>query len=157
MITRVSEAFTGGGSQVGFSSNRDDRFELQNFTSWSAGAHSLKAGIRIRRVSIDDVSPQNFSGTFTFSGGLAPQLDANNQIVNDPVTGLPVLVQITSIERYRRTLLLKDRGFPRPRYGCVVEARRSFPLPVETRKQQCRKSITAHSFRTTGGFVLISR
>ncbi|HVQ39568.1 MAG TPA: carboxypeptidase regulatory-like domain-containing protein, partial [Pyrinomonadaceae bacterium] len=41
VITRVSEAFTGGGSQVGFSSNRDVRFELQNFTSWSAGAHSL--------------------------------------------------------------------------------------------------------------------
>jgi hypothetical protein len=111
VITRVSEAFTGGGSQVGFSSNSNDRFELQNFTSWSAGSHSLKAGIRIRRVGIDDVSPQNFAGTFTFSGGLAPQLDGNNQILNDPVTGLPVLVQTTSIERYRRTLLLKDRGF----------------------------------------------
>src|SRR5688572_25852762 len=35
VIVRVSEAFTGGGSQVGFSSHRDDRFELQNFTSWS--------------------------------------------------------------------------------------------------------------------------
>ena len=111
VIIRVSEAFTGGGSQVGFSSNRDDRYELQNFTSWSTGSHSLKAGIRIRGVSIDDVSPQNFSGTFTFSGGRVPQLDANNQIVNDPATGLPLLVQITSIERYRRTLLLKDRGF----------------------------------------------
>src|SRR6185436_9496636 len=108
VITRVSEAFTAGGSQVGFSSSRNDSFELQNFTSWSAGSHSLKAGIRIRRVSISDLSPQNFAGTFTFSGGTAPQLDANNQIVNDPVTGLPVLTQITSIERYRRTLLLKD-------------------------------------------------
>jgi len=111
VITRVSEAFTGGGSQVGFSSNRDDRYELQNFTSWSAGQHSLKAGIRIRRFSIDDVSPQNFSGTFTFSGGRVPQLDANNQIVNDPVTGLQLTEQLTSIERYRRTLLLRDRGF----------------------------------------------
>lgn len=111
VITRVSEAFTGGGSQVGFSSNRDTRFELQNFTSWTAGSHSLKAGIRIRRIGIDDLSPQNFSGTFTFSGSRVPQLDANNQIVNDPATGLPLQVQITSIERYRRTLLLKDRGF----------------------------------------------
>jgi len=111
VITRVSDAFTGGGSQVGFSSNRENRYELQNFTSWSEGAHSLKAGIRIRGVSIDDVSPQNFSGTFTFSGGQAPQLDANNQIVINPATGLPLIVQITSIERYRRTLLFKDRGF----------------------------------------------
>lgn len=111
VIVRVSDAFTGGGSQVGFSSNRDDRYELQNFTSWSMNQHSLKAGIRIRGVKIDDVSPQNFSGTFTFSGGRVPQLDANNQIVNDPATGLPLLVQITSIERYRRTLLLRGRGF----------------------------------------------
>src|SRR6266850_3167725 len=111
VITRVSEAFTGGGSQVGFSSNRDVRYELQNFTSWSAGSHSLKVGLRIRGVSIDDVSPQNFSGTFTFSGGRVPQLNASNQIVNDPATGLIAMVQITSIERYRRTLLLKSLGF----------------------------------------------
>ncbi len=110
VITRVSEAFTGGGSQVGLSSNRDERYELQNFTSWSAGQHSLKAGIRIRGIRINDVSPQNFSGTFTFSGGQAPQLDASNQIVIDPATGLPVLVQITSIERYRRTLLFQSLG-----------------------------------------------
>jgi hypothetical protein len=111
VITRVSEAFTGGGSQVGFSSNLDERYELQNFTSWSAGPHSLKVGIRVRHVSIDDVSPQNFFGTFTFSGGTAPQLDSNNQIVNDPATGLPLIVQITSIERYRRTLLLQSLAF----------------------------------------------
>ncbi len=111
VITRVSEAFTGGGAQVGFSFNNEDRYELQNFTSWTAGQHSLKAGIRVRGIRITDSSQQNFSGTYTFAGGLAPQLDANNQIVNDPVTGLPVLIQITSIERYRRTLLLADRGF----------------------------------------------
>jgi hypothetical protein len=111
VITRVSEAFTGGGSQVGFSFRDEDRLELQNFTSWTTGQHSLKAGIRVRRVSINDVSPQNFNGTFTFAGGLAPQLDANNQFVIDPATGLPALVQITSIERYRRTLLLNSLGF----------------------------------------------
>jgi hypothetical protein len=110
VITRVSEAFTGGGSQVGFSFNNENRYELQNFTSWSMGQHSLKAGIRIRGVSISDVSPQNFSGTFTFAGGVAPQLDTNNQIVTDPGTGLPLLTQITSIERYRRTLLLGSLG-----------------------------------------------
>ncbi|MEA2172924.1 MAG: hypothetical protein QOD00_516 [Blastocatellia bacterium] len=103
---RVSEAFTGGGSQVGLASNSVDRFELQNYTSWSVGKHSLKAGGRLRAVRIGDVSPNNFGGTFTFSGGLVPQLDANNQIVLD-ATGRPVLVPLTSIERYRRTLLLQ--------------------------------------------------
>ncbi len=111
VITRVSEAFTSGGSQVGFSFRDEDRLELQNFTSWTTGQHSLKAGIRIRRASVNDVSPQNFNGTFTFAGGTAPQLDANNQIVIDPATGLPALVQISSIERYRRTLLLRSLGF----------------------------------------------
>jgi hypothetical protein len=74
---RVQDAFTGGGAQVGLASNDEDRFELQNFTSWSAGSHALKAGARLRRVNIRDLSQQNFTGTFTF----------------------------TSLEQYRQTLL----------------------------------------------------
>jgi hypothetical protein len=109
---RVLDAFTGGGSQIGLSFNDQDHLELQNFTSWAAGPHSLKAGGRFRFVSLRDVSPQNFAGTFTFSGGVAPQLDANSRMVLDPATGLPVQMQITSIERYRRTLLLQGLGLP---------------------------------------------
>ncbi len=110
VVVRVSEAFTGGGAQTALAANNEDRFELQNFTSWTAGQHSLKAGIRLRGVRITDTSQQNFSGTYTFGGGVAPQLDGNNQVVIDPGTGLPILVQITSIERYRRTLLLGSLG-----------------------------------------------
>ncbi|HEY0404645.1 MAG TPA: carboxypeptidase regulatory-like domain-containing protein [Pyrinomonadaceae bacterium] len=102
---QVSEAFTGGGSQVGQTFNRDDRFELQNYTSWLAGAHhSLKAGGRLRTVHIGDFSPNNFGGTFVFAGGLGPVLDANNQ----PVAGQ--FANLTSIERYRRTLLFQRQG-----------------------------------------------
>jgi hypothetical protein len=101
---RVQDAFTGGGAQVGLSFNDQDNFELQNYTSWTMGAHSLKAGGRLRADRLRDVSQQNFAGTYTFAGGLAPQLDANNQIVTD-ASGNPVLIDITSIERYRRTLL----------------------------------------------------
>jgi hypothetical protein len=100
----VLEAFTGGGSQIGLSSNDEDRWELQNNTSWSWGNHSLKAGGRLRAVRITDISPQNFGGTFTFAGGLAPELDANNQVVPGQ------FVFITSIERYRRTLLFEQQG-----------------------------------------------
>lgn len=106
---RVLEAFIGGGSNVGLSFDNEDRFELSNFTSWAIGAHSLKAGGRFRIVRILDFSPQNFNGTFTFAGGIAPQLDANNQIVLD-ANGQPVLTDITSIERYRRTLLFEGQG-----------------------------------------------
>ncbi|HEX7997281.1 MAG TPA: carboxypeptidase regulatory-like domain-containing protein [Pyrinomonadaceae bacterium] len=106
---RVLDAFTGGGAQVGLAFNNEDRFELQNNTSFSIGSHALKVGARLRRVSILDVSPNNFGGTFTFAGGLAPQLDAANQILLD-TNGQPVLVPITSIERYRRTLLFQQQG-----------------------------------------------
>ncbi|HEX8491807.1 MAG TPA: TonB-dependent receptor [Pyrinomonadaceae bacterium] len=74
---RVQEAFTSGGAQVGLSTSDEDRFELQNFTSWAWGAHSLKAGARLRHLRLSDVSQSNFAGTFTF----------------------------TSLEQYRQTLL----------------------------------------------------
>jgi hypothetical protein len=46
---------------------------------------------------------------FTFSGGPAPQLNANNQLVLDS-SGFPVSQQITAIEQYRRTLLFQQQG-----------------------------------------------
>ncbi|HEX8749053.1 MAG TPA: carboxypeptidase regulatory-like domain-containing protein, partial [Pyrinomonadaceae bacterium] len=107
---RVLEAFTGGGSNIGLSFDNEDRFELSNFTSWAAGSHSLKAGGRVRAVRVLDISPQNFNGTYTFSGGTAPLLDANNQLVLD-AAGQPVQTSITSIERYRRTLFFQQQGF----------------------------------------------
>lgn len=103
---RVLDAFTGGGAQIGLSFNNEDRIELQNFTSWTAGRHSLKTGVRVRSAWIDNSSEQNFAGTYTFGGGSAPQLDANNQIVRDQ-NGNPVIIQITSLERYRRTRLFQ--------------------------------------------------
>jgi hypothetical protein len=106
---RVLEAFTGGGSNIGLSFTNNDRFELSNFTSWAIGAHSLKAGGRLRFLRQLDVSPQNFNGTFTFAGGTAPLLNANNQIVLD-ANGQPVLTNISSIERYRRTILFQGQG-----------------------------------------------
>jgi hypothetical protein len=107
---RVSEAFTGGGSQVGQSFNNQDRFELSNYTSWVHGRHSFKAGARLRSVSVRDISEQNFGGTYTFAGGSAPLLDANSNVVLG-ADGLPVQISITSIERYRRTLFLRQPAF----------------------------------------------
>ena len=107
---QVLDAFVGGGSQIGLAANTQDRWVLQNNTSWIVGQHSLKAGIRLRHVSIVDHSSQNFGGTFVFSGGLAPQLDQSNHVVTD-AQGNPLLVPITSLERYRRTLLFQQAGF----------------------------------------------
>jgi hypothetical protein len=106
----VLEAFTGGGAQVGHSFNDSDRLEFQDYVVKVHKAHSVKFGARLRYVWLKDFSPSNFGGTFIFGGGLAPQLDADEQIVTDPSTGLPVLTSITSIERFRRTSILLARG-----------------------------------------------
>jgi hypothetical protein len=98
----VSSSFTGGGSQVGQVTNTDQRWELQDFLAWARGTHSFKFGGRIRSVNITDINPNNFGGRYTFTGGLVPTLDANN----DPITSQPVFVD--SLERYRRTLVLEQ-------------------------------------------------
>ena len=105
----VIDSFFGGGSQVGNSSRTEQRLELQNFTSWSKGNHFLKAGGRLRHVGIDSLSPGNFGGTYTFAGGLGPRLDANNQIVLGP-NGQPEVIEVSSLERYRRTLVFQRAG-----------------------------------------------
>lgn len=64
----VQEAFTGGGSQIGLTSNEQNRFEITNITSMLMGAHTVKFGARARSVNITSISPQNFGGTWTFSG-----------------------------------------------------------------------------------------
>ena len=66
--TSVQDAFTGGGSQIGKSSTSNNRWELNNNTSLALGVHSIKFGARFRGVHIDSISPQNFGGTWTFSG-----------------------------------------------------------------------------------------
>src|SRR5688572_28337014 len=116
----VQDAFISGGSQVGIAHNDEDRWELQNYSTWTKGRHILRFGVRLRGVKINDFSPQNFGGTFTFSGGNAPQLDANNQIVLDS-QGNPVLAPITSIERFRRTLLFQGNPNMRTLGGGVTQ------------------------------------
>jgi hypothetical protein len=105
----VLDSFTGGGADVGRSFTGLDHYELQNYTSYAAGTHMLKFGARLLTTSLTDYSVRNFAGTFTFSGGLAPELDSGNRIVLD-ASGTPVLTPITSLERYRRTLLFEQLG-----------------------------------------------
>ncbi|HVS81118.1 MAG TPA: carboxypeptidase regulatory-like domain-containing protein [Pyrinomonadaceae bacterium] len=103
---QVLGSFNGGGAQVGHSFDARTSYELQNYTSIISGTHSWKFGIRLRRENDHNVSPQNFGGTFSFGGGdRAPALNANG-LPN--CAGQPVLTPITSIERYRWTLLMQQ-------------------------------------------------
>ncbi len=101
----VSGAFISGGSQVGEVLTNNTTWEVQNFLAWQRGNHALKFGGRLRGVSISDSNPNNFGGTYVFTGGFAPTLDANNQ----PIFDQPIFID--SLERYRRSLLFSGAGF----------------------------------------------
>ncbi|MGA3024622.1 MAG: carboxypeptidase-like regulatory domain-containing protein [Bryobacteraceae bacterium] len=101
----VASAFTTGGATTGKSSDTENHYELQNYTSILKGAQSIKFGIRVRELNDDNVSPSDFNGTFLFSGGLLPVLDSNNQ----PVPGATPL-RATSVEQFQRYLVLSSLG-----------------------------------------------
>jgi hypothetical protein len=63
---QVLGAFNGGGAQTGHSTDVQNSYELQNYTSVLRGAHSWRFGVRLRQDSEDSVLPKNFGGTFTF-------------------------------------------------------------------------------------------
>lgn len=107
---QVLGSFNGGGAQLGHSFDKRNSYEFQNYTSILRNKHIWKFGVRLRGEAVDSTSPQNFGGTFTFGGGTAPSLNASNQPVFDS-TGQTVLAPITSIERYRRTLLFQRLGY----------------------------------------------
>jgi carboxypeptidase family protein len=116
----VQESFIAGSSGVGLAHYDEDRWEVQNYSTWTKDNHILRFGARVRGVRITDFAPTNFGGTFTFSGGMAPELDANNQIVRDNQNS-PVLIPITSLERYRRTLLFQGNPEMRLLGGGVTQ------------------------------------
>jgi hypothetical protein len=63
----VQGAFNGGGAQTGRSSDTQNNYELQNYTSVLRGAHSWRFGVRMREAQENNISEQNFGGTFTFN------------------------------------------------------------------------------------------
>jgi hypothetical protein len=112
----VSGSFNGGGAQVGHSFDTQNHYELQNNTSMSHGAHSIKFGVRVRGVTDSSVSPSNFGGAYSFAGGYGPILDSNNQPIAPGVVcdqrnpNSAACSTLTSIERYRRTLIFQRAG-----------------------------------------------
>lgn len=98
----VSSAFVGGGSQIGSSYVRSKSWELSNTTITSFGKnsqHSVKFGARIRGVSIDDRSENNYGGTFFFPG--APEV--RSPAGCDPVSPICTVASpaLSPIEQFR--------------------------------------------------------
>src|SRR3984885_14458069 len=112
----VAGAFNGGGGQVGKTTDTENHYELQNYTTVTAGAHTWKFGVPPRAVTINNFSPQNFTGSYFFNGAYAPILDANNQPVAPGVTCNQAdpdpadCSLLSSIQVYARTLQLQQAG-----------------------------------------------
>lgn len=100
----VLDSFASGGSQQN-SSTSNFRVDASNDTTWQMGRYALGFGVRVRAHRLDQNSANDFGGTYTFAGRLAPELDANNQ----PIPGSEI--EIGSLETYRRTLLFRGLGY----------------------------------------------
>jgi hypothetical protein len=68
--------FATGGNSAGHAVNQENHYEIQNYTSYLTGNHSMRFGGRLRISQASDVIAQNFNGTFNY-----PSLTAfvNNQ------------------------------------------------------------------------------
>jgi hypothetical protein len=105
----VSGAFTSGGNGVGNNYSTNRHFELQNNTSIVHGAHQIRFGVRVRREGDQSENPGGFNGSYSFLGGLLPQLTAGNQIVTDS-NGNAVMANLTSLQQYERFIALENAG-----------------------------------------------
>jgi hypothetical protein len=102
----VAGAFQSGGPQIGNSGTITNNWELTNTSTYTKGTHTLKWGGRVRESFLRDTSVNNFGGTFTFFGGIGPELDAANQAIAG------TSVQLSALEVYQRTLLFEQEGLP---------------------------------------------
>jgi len=106
----VAGEFTTGGNGIGNQSDLGKHFELQNYTNVLHGAHTFRFGVRVRRESDQSLNPAGFNGSFSFSGGALPLLDAGNNVVLDSA-GNPVLTHLTALDQYIRNLQLMKLGY----------------------------------------------
>ncbi len=65
-LVTVLGTFTGGGSQAQSASDHQDHYELQNLTTLTAGAQTIKFGTRLRDNREASSTNANFNGSFNF-------------------------------------------------------------------------------------------
>jgi Carboxypeptidase regulatory-like domain len=74
----VPGAFVAGGNSEGNVTDRENHYELQNYTSISHGTHFIKFGGRLRVLRDANSSTSNFNGVFNF-----PSLSAFQNLLNN--------------------------------------------------------------------------
>ncbi len=63
----IPQTITAGGATVQTSNDHTNRYELQNLTTMSVGAHAIKFGTRVRDYSDANTSDDDFNGSFAFA------------------------------------------------------------------------------------------
>jgi outer membrane receptor protein involved in Fe transport len=98
----VAEAFTGGGAQIGLSFNQSNTWSFRitrPLLPERIPLHSLKFGVRLRGVDINDRSENNFAGTFSFPGAAA----VRTCTTDDPPVCTVISPAISPLEQYQGT------------------------------------------------------
>ncbi len=103
---QVAGAFTGGGAALGPQRLRELNIEADDDAIWTPNNHNIKFGDYLMIYDEHRTLTQNFNGTYTFGGGIAPVLDGNG----NPIPG--ETETITGVEQYRRALLGLAGGTP---------------------------------------------
>jgi hypothetical protein len=101
----VAGAVTRGGSSYGAQQRHWFTTEYDDDVILTPKNHTLKAGIQLINYDEHRQLPTSFNGSYTFGGGTAPVLDANNQPTGQTTT-------ITGIQQYQRALAGLPGGAP---------------------------------------------
>jgi hypothetical protein len=87
----VQGSFNDGGASIARLADTQNHYELQNYTTIANGAHSWKFGVRVRAITIDNLSAPNPNGAYTFAGkcnGSTACL-SSIQLYQETLLGLP--------------------------------------------------------------------
>ena len=122
----VAGAFQSGGPQIGNSASLTNNWELTNTSTYTRGTHVWKWGGRVRESFLRDTSVNNFGGTFTFFGGIGPELNADNQAIAGTTE------QLSALEVYRRTLLFQQEGMSTAQIRALGGGASQFSLSAGT-------------------------
>jgi hypothetical protein len=88
----VQGAFTNGGSNSGVVRDNQDLFELQNYSTLTAGNHIMRFGTRLRTYRDANYSTSGSNGFYTFNSITAYQTQVPNQyaaaVISNPLARL---------------------------------------------------------------------
>ncbi|MFZ0692145.1 MAG: TonB-dependent receptor, partial [Acidobacteriaceae bacterium] len=101
----VAGFFLGGGSAAQQLNDRERNLEVDEDLIYTHKKQTWKIGAQSLGIFVHETDPNTFNGAFTFAGGAAPVLDANNNPTGATTT-------ISGLEQYRRALLNLPGGTP---------------------------------------------